>query len=204
MNLDQEISHLLDLMPASGRMFCKIINKPQQSQVIEAPIPKPWGQTSRPVYINFDLWRRLNRGERDLLLLASVSNVLGVKWFKPDIYQAITLAGLAGLTVETMQSDALGMIVAGSLTAIAVTQIWRSNRSVRKYLETDEKAIQVAQRRGYTEVEAARSLLSAIEALPALENRPGLDFVELIRCQNLKVIGNLSPVGVPENVRKNF
>ncbi|ELR96266.1 DUF3318 domain-containing protein [Gloeocapsa sp. PCC 73106] len=202
MNLDQEITHLLDLMPASGRMFTRIINKPQQSQVIDAPVPKPWNQASRPIYINFDLWRLLSRGERDLLLLATVSNILGIQWFKPNLYQGITLAGLAGLTLQIIQKDTVGIIVAGSLTAIAIRQIWRDNQSLSKQLEADEKALKISQRRGYTEVDAAKSLLSAIEALPQLENRPSLSFVELIRCQNLKVIGNLSPVGVPENLKK--
>lgn len=200
-NLDQEITRLLDIMPASGRMFAKIVHKPQQSQVILAPIPKPWGATTRPIYINFDLWRKLSRGQRDLLLLASISNVLGVQWFKPNIYQGIAIAGLAGLLVEATQKDAVGMIVAGSLTAIAVSQIWRNNRSLQKYLEADEKAVKTAARRGYTEVEAAKYLFTAIEILPELENRPSLDFVELLRCQNLRVMGNISPLGIPEKVR---
>ncbi|TVQ43615.1 MAG: DUF3318 domain-containing protein [Gloeocapsa sp. DLM2.Bin57] len=202
MNLDQEINRLLDIMPASGRMFGKIINKPQQTQVIVAPTPKPWSQATRPLYINFDLWRQLSRGERDLLLLTTISNVLGVQWLKPNIYQGIALAGLTGVVVQATQKDALGIIVAGSLTAIAINQIWRNNRSLQKYLEADEKAIKIAARRGYTEVEAAKYLLSALESLPQLENRQGLDFIELLRCQNLRVLGNISPVGIPENVRK--
>jgi len=201
-NLDQEINRLLDIMPASGRMFAKIINKPQQNKVIDAPTPKPWGSATRPIYINFDMWRQLSRGERDLLLLATVNSVLAIQWFKPDIYQAVSLAGITGVVVEAIQRDAVGVVVAGSLTAIAIAQIWRSNQSVQKYLESDEKALQVAVRRGYTEVEAARYLLSAIETLPQLENRSNLDFVELLRCQNLRVIGNISPVGIPENLRK--
>ncbi len=202
MNLDQEITRLLDIMPASGRMFAKIINKPQQNQVIVAPTPKPWSQATRPLYINFDLWRRLSRGERDLLLLATISQVLAVQWFKPNIYHAIALAGITGVVVQATQKDPVGIVVAGGLSAIALTQIWRNNRSLQRYLEADEKALKIAARRGYTEVDAARHLLSAIETLPELENRPGLDFVELLRCQNLRVLGNISPVGIPENVRK--
>lgn len=202
MNLDQEITHLLDIMPASGRMFTKIVNKPQQTLVIEAPTPLPWNQGIRPIYINFDLWRLLSRGQRDLLLLATVSNILAVRWLKPDIFQGITLVGLAGLTTEIVQSDPFGIVIAGGLTAIAVSQIWRNNRSLAKQLEADQKALSIAQRRGYTEVDAARHLLGAIEILPQLENRNSLNFTDLIRCQNLRVIGNLSPIGVPENIRK--
>lgn len=200
MNLEPEISRLLDLMPASGRMFTKIVSKPQQSQVIEAPFPPPWKLDSRPIYINFDLWRKLSKAQRDLLLLRAVSSVTGIKWFKPDWYQALTLAGLLGTTVEIIQADAVGIIAAGSLSAIAATQIWRSNRSLQRELEADTAALKVAQRRGYPEGEAARYLLTAIETVATIERR-SLSFIELIRSQNLKAIANLSPVGVPENIR---
>lgn len=201
MNLDAEISHLLELMPASGRMLTKIVSQPQQAKVIETSLPMPWQQGSRPILINFDLWRNLSRPQRDLLLLRSVSSLIGVKWFKPNIYQAITAAGLLGLAIEISQADAVGIIVAGGLTAIATNQIWRSNRSLQKELDADESAIKVAARRGYTETEAARHLLSALETVAQIENRP-LNFTELLRSQNLRVIGNLSPIGVPSNLRQ--
>ncbi len=200
MNIEPEIKRLLDLMPASGRMFTKIVSKPQQSQVIDAPFPLPWKRHRRLIYINFDLWRRLSRPQRDLLLLRTVSNLIGIKWFKPDVYQGITLAGLVGLTVEVIQIDVVGMIVAGGLTAIAASQIWRTNRSMQKELEADEAAIKVALRRGYTEVEAATNLVEAIEAVVKIERRRSLNFMELIRCQNLRAIANISPVGVPQNL----
>ena len=200
MNIEPEINRLLDLMPASGRMFTKIVSKPQQSQVIDAPFPLPGKRNRRLIYINFDLWRRLSRPQRDLLLLRTVSNVVGIKWFKPDVYQGITLAGLVGLIVEVIQIDVVGMIVAGGLTAIAASQIWRTNRSMQKELEADEAAIKVALRRGYTEVEAATNLVEAIEAVAKIERRRSLNFVELIRCQNLRAIANISPVSVPENI----
>ena len=199
MNLEPEISRLLDLMPASGRMFTKIVSKPQQSQVIDAPFPPPWKLDSRPIYINFDLWRKLSRVQRDLLILRAVSSVTGIKWFKPDWYQALTLAGILGMAVEMIQADAVGIVAAGSLSAIAATQLWRSNRSVQKELEADASAIKIAQRRGYSEGEAAGHLLSAMETVTMLERR-SLSFSELIRSQNLKSIANLSPVGVPENI----
>jgi hypothetical protein len=34
MNQDNEISHLLDLMPASGRMMTRIVSKPESTKVI--------------------------------------------------------------------------------------------------------------------------------------------------------------------------
>lgn len=201
MDLDQEISHLLEIMPASGRMYLKVVSKPQQGKVIEAPFPLPWKLETRPIYINFDLWKKLSRQQRDLLFLQAVSSLLQIQWFKPDIYQGVTLVGLAGVTMQIIQGDALGVVVAGSLTALGANQIWRKNRLMSRQLEADEKAILVALRRGYSEVEAATYLLEAIEVVAELENRPGLDFSELIRSQNLKAMANLSSVGVPPQIR---
>ncbi|MGH2414644.1 MAG: DUF3318 domain-containing protein, partial [Microcystaceae cyanobacterium] len=96
MNLESEISRLLDVMPASGRMLTKIVSKPQQSKVIDIFFPMPWNRDSRPIYINFELWRRLSKPQRDLLILRAVSSLTGIKWFKPDIYQGVALAALLG------------------------------------------------------------------------------------------------------------
>ncbi len=202
MNIEPEIRRLLDLMPASGRMYTKIVSKSQQNQVINAPFPMPWKMSDRYIYINFNLWRRLSKPQRDLLLLRAVSNVLGIKWFKPSWDRGIVLAGLLGVALEGIQGDSVGIVVAGGLSAIAASQIWRNNRSIQKELEADETAIKVAQRRGYIETEAAAHLLSAIEAVAEIEGRLSLNFSELIRTQNLKTIANISPIGVPQGVRQ--
>lgn len=195
-----EIRRLSDLMPASGRMMTKIVGKREQTKVIDCAFPLPWNQERR-ILINFDLWLRLSQPQRDLLLLQTVSWLTSVKWFKPDIYQGVVLAGLLGATVEMFQGDAVGTLVAGGLSTIAGTRIWRTNRSQASQLNADDAAILVAQRRGYKEAEAARHLLSAIEAVAKIEGRPSLDFIELIRCQNLRAITGLSPVGVPETIK---
>ena len=202
MNLDSEISRLLDLMPATGRMLTKIVSRPQQSKVIDTPFPMPWERGLRPIFINFDLWKQLSRPERDLTLLRGVSVLTGVRWFKPDIYQGITLAGLVGLTAQIVQGDAVGIVVAGALTAIAGNRVWRTNRTLEREITADEEAIKVAIRRGYTQTEASRQLLNAIETIAKIEGRQSLSFTELIRSQNLKTMGNLSPVGVPDIVRQ--
>ena len=202
MNLDSEISRLLDLMPATGRMLTKIVSRPQQSKVIDTPFPMPWERGLRPVFINFDLWKQLSRPERDLTLLRGVSVLTGVRWFKLDIYQGITLAGLVGLTAQIVQGDAVGIVVAGALTAIAGNRVWRTNRTLEREITADEEAIKVAIRRGYTQTEASRQLLNAIETIAKIEGRQSLSFTELIRSQNLKTMGNLSPVGVPDMVRQ--
>jgi hypothetical protein len=196
-----EIRRLLDVMPASGRMMTKIVSKPEQAKVIDSYFPLPWNQ-ERPIFINFDLWRRLSKPQRDLLLLRTVSWLTGIKWFKPDVYQGVVVAGLLGAMVQLIQGDAVGVVVAGGLTAIAGTRIWRTSRSQQSELNADEAAIRVAQRRGYTETEAAEQLLSAIEMMAQLERRASLNFTELIRCQNLRAIAGLSPVGVPDTLKK--
>ncbi len=195
-----EIRRLLDVMPASGRMTTKIVSKPEQAKVIDASFPQPWNQ-ARPIYINFDLWRRLTKPQRDLLLLQMVSWLTGVKWFKTDIYQGVVLAGLLGGILEAAQSDVVGVAVAGGLSAIAAFRIWRTNKSQESELNADAAAIKIAQRRGYSEVEAAQHLLLAIEAVAKIEGRSSLNFTELIRCQNLRAIAGLSPVGIPESYK---
>ncbi|MFM6064562.1 MAG: DUF3318 domain-containing protein [Microcystis panniformis] len=203
MNQDNEISHLLDLMPASGRMMTRIVSKPESTKVIETNFPLPWQRGVRPIPINFDLWRQLSRSQRDLVLLRAVCVLTAVKWFKPDLDRVIALAGMIGLTVETLQTDAVGMAVAGGLTALAINRIWREKRSPQRELDADEAALKVAVRRGYTETEAAKSLLSAIETIAEIEGRSSLNFNELLRCQNLKKLANLSFVGVPDQVRQS-
>lgn len=199
MNPDSEIRRLLDLLPASGRMKAKIVSKPQQPMVIEYYFPQPWVQ-EWPIVINFDLWSRLSKPERDLLILGAVSWLSSGNWLKPDLYQGLVVAGVLGAVVELFQADAVGVIVSGGLSAIATMQIWRTNHSLKLETEADEAAIRVAQRRGYTEVEAARHLLSAIQAIAKIEGR-SLKFNQLIRCQNLRAIAGLSTVGVPNPLK---
>ncbi|MEA5505081.1 DUF3318 domain-containing protein [Halotia wernerae UHCC 0503] len=193
-----EIRRLLDIMPASARMTTKIVSKPEQAKVIDAVFPLPWNQ-ERPIYINFDLWLRLAKPQRDLLLLQKVSWLTGVKWFKPNIYQGVVLAGLLGGLIESAQSDVVGVAVAGGLSAIALVRIWRTNKSQESELNADATAIKIAQRRGYSETEAAQHLLSAIEAIAKIEGRGSFTFTELMRCQNLRAIAGLSPVSIPKN-----
>ena len=197
---DPELGRLLDLMPASGRMLCKLVSQPVQSGVITAELPLPWNR-SREIRINLDLWHQLPQSQRDVMFLRTVCWSTGVQWFKPDLYRALTLAGVVGVLIESAQSDAVGVIVAGGLAALAGTQIWRQSRGSQTELEADEAALQVAQRRGYTEVEAARHLYAAIESVARIEGRPSLNFAELLRAQNLRAIAGLSPVGVPESIR---
>jgi len=201
MNPDFEMRRLLDVMPASGRMATKLVSKPEQRVVVDSTFPMPW-MSDRPIWINFDLWNRLSRPQRDLLILRTVSWLTGVKWFRPSLYQGVVLAGVVGGIVELVQGDPVGMIAAGGLTAIAGAQIWRANRNTQTELDADEAALRVAQRRGYEELEAARHLLSAIETVAEIEGR-SLNFIELLRSQNLRSIAGVSPVGVPDRARQS-
>ncbi|NET09685.1 MAG: DUF3318 domain-containing protein [Merismopedia sp. SIO2A8] len=199
-----ELGRLQDLMPASGRMFCKLQHRPEQPTVIDAPLPFPWQRGARSIYLNLDLWNQLPEAQRDLLLLRIVSWNVAVRWFKFDLYRGLAAAGLLGTLVELSQADAIGVLVSGGLTALAATQIWRSHRSTQVELEADETAIATAQRRGYAKIDAARHLLAAIESVARIEGRPALSFEELLRCQNLKAIAGVSPVGIPHQQRKNL
>lgn len=160
------------------------------------------GIKNGPININFDLWFRLGKSQRDLLLLQTVSWLTGVKWFKPNIYQVVLVAGLIGGLVESTQSDVVGVVIAVGLSAIAGFRIWRTNQSPELELDADAAAIRIAGRRGYSESEAAEHLLSAIETVAKIEGRSGLSFNELIRCQNLRAIAGLSPVGLPKSYMK--
>lgn len=185
-----EIRRLSALMPASGRINTKIITKPEQAKVIDVSFPPPW-RGERPIYINFDLWSRLTKPQRDMLLLQSVCWLTGVRWFKPELHQGLVVAGLIGGLFESSQQDAVGVIAACGVSTLALVRIWRVNNSQESQVNADTAAIRIAQRRGYSEVEAAEYLLGAIEAVAKIEGRSTLNFIELIRCQNLRSIAGL-------------
>lgn len=202
MNVAQEIEYLRDLMPASGRMLVKLIVKADRQATIEAPFPYPW-QRSRKIYLNIHHWRQLSRAERDLLLLRTVSWVIGIRWLKWDWYRAATIAGTIATIAETAQGDPLGIVAAGSLTAFAARQVWRRSRSSDQDISADEAAVSLAQRRGYGAETAALSLVQAIEHVAELEGRPSLEFTEILRCQNLRAIARLSSEPVVTPPRSN-
>ena len=194
-----EIRRLLNVIPASSRMTVKIVSKPKQPRVIDATFPLPWTR-ERVISINFNFWSSLPEPQRDLLILQKVSWLTQVKWFQPQIYQGVAITGLVAGVMESAQGDVLGVGVATGLSAMALLRIWRGNKSSELELNADLAAIAIAQRRGYSESEAAEHLLSAIEAIAGIQKNGSLDFNELIRCQNLRAIGNLSPVGIPKSI----
>jgi Protein of unknown function (DUF3318) len=200
-----EIRRLSELVPASGRKMVKILSKPEQVKVIDVSFPLPWNR-ERFIYINFDLWRKLTKPQRDILFLRWVSWLLEVRWFKADVYQVVIVAGLLGAFVELAQRDVVGVLAAVGLAGVGMLRIWKVNNSQESEISADNDAVNVAQRRGYSQTEAAEHLLNAIEIVAQIEVRSGsdsgrvshLDFHELVRCQNLRAISGLSPVGIPK------
>jgi hypothetical protein len=197
-NPNVEINRLRELMPASARMKTKLMLNDRQVDVIKAEFPRPWHKT-HAVTMNLELWERLTLPQRDLLFLRTVCWVTLADVLKPNWYQAMAGAGLAGGLFELVQGDAIGVLAAGGVMALAATQIWRGIKGPGIEVAADDKALQVAQRRGYELADAANALISAIETVPPLEGRRGLSVNELIRCQNLRVQGNLSDLPMPDS-----
>lgn len=189
LNCDAEIRRLLDVMPVSGRMNSKLVSNAAQTTMIECG-GSLLNLEHRPISINFDLWSQLPQPQRDLLLLRTVSWLKTSRWLKPELYQACAGVGLVGTLVELAQGDAVGVVVAAGLGAIATLQIWRNSRGLAVELEADNLALKVAQRRGYSEAEAAQHLMQAIKATAQLEGQTGLNVDELLRCQNLDAISH--------------
>jgi len=192
-----EIRRLRDLMPASGRMQTRLELNDRQPAVIAADLPRPWKDT-HAVTLNLGLWFQLAPAQRDLLFLRQVCWVTQTRLLSPGGYQLGVLAGLGVSGLELAQGDALGVLAGAGVAALAGLQVWRSLHGPKADIAADDKAVQVAQRRGYSQADAATALMDAIEAVPTLEGRRGLSVSELIRCQNLRAQAGLSSLPVPE------
>jgi hypothetical protein len=197
-NPNAEITRLRELMPASARMNTKLTLNDRQLDVIKAEFPVPWRQT-HTISMNLNLWQQLSVPERDLLFLRTACWVTQASLLKPNWYQAMAGAGLVGGAFELFQGDAIGVLAAGGVTALAAWQLWRGVKGPGTEIAADDKAVQVAQRRGYSQVDAASALIRVIEAVPPLEGRRVLTVNELMRCQNLRVQTGLSKATVPES-----
>ncbi|MBD0268461.1 MAG: DUF3318 domain-containing protein [Cyanobacteria bacterium Co-bin8] len=197
MDPNAEINRLRDLMPASGRMKTRLMLSESQPGLISADVPRPWNQT-HPVTLNLALWQQLTEPQRDLLFLRTICWVTAVNLLRPSWYQGLAATGIVGTLFELSQGDAVGVLTAAGLATLAGVQLWRTSRGVRVETAADEKAVEVAQRRGYTAAEAAQALLTAIETVPSIEGRSGLNAIDLIRCQNLRSLAGFSPAPLPE------
>ncbi|WP_008308915.1 DUF3318 domain-containing protein [Leptolyngbya sp. PCC 6406] len=185
-NTNAEISRLRELMPASGRMNTRLMLDDRLTSVIETPFPRPWHR-SHPITLNWVLWQEMSLPQRDLLFLQAVCWLSSVRLLKLEPYQGVVAAGAVMGIFELIQGDVVGTLAGGGLAAIAASQIWRSRQGAQSQIEADEAAIRVAQRRGYSEQEAIQYLLTAIEAVPVIEGRGVLNYLELLRTQNLRM-----------------
>lgn len=199
MNINEEISRLRDLLPASWRMTTSIKSKPEQLEAISSSQILPWTKGIQ-IGINFRLWRQLAEAERDLLVLHNISWRLQTKWLQTGAYQGVAAMSLVGGIVEAVQGDVTGIAIAILLGTIGINQIVRGNKSSQVQVQADNEAIEIAQKRGYGEAEAARALLEAIPAAARLMGRNTPEFTELIRCQNLRAIAGLSKTPIPDGV----
>ncbi len=203
MNINEEIARLRDLLPASWRMTTSIKSKSEQPELIASSQILPWAKGSQ-IEINFRLWRQLVEAERDLLLLREISWRQQTKWLQVGIYQGVGAMAVIGGVVETVQGDVTGIAIAFLLGTIGINQIVRGNKSSQVQILADNEAIAVAQKRGYSEAEAAKALLEAIPAAAKLSGRDKPEFTELIRCQNLKAIAGLSKTPIPDKAINDF
>ncbi|NJK33762.1 MAG: DUF3318 domain-containing protein [Oscillatoriales cyanobacterium SM2_2_1] len=191
-----EIARLKDLLPASWRMNT-IVQAVGQTGVIGVTSARfPW-QSAVEIGINFPLWQELTLAQRDLVFLRSVAWGQEQRLYRPGRFQAVTLLAVLGGIAELAEGDLVGVAIAVLLAGVGGSQVWRQTQGSQAQLAADQEAIALCQRRGYQEQEAAQALLGAIPLLAKLEGRSTPDFVELIRCQNLRAIAGLSRMTVP-------
>ena len=202
MNINEEISRLRDLLPASWRMTTAI--KPQEEmELISSSQILPW-QKGTQVLINFRLWRQLPESYRDMLLLHEISWREQTRWVQLGVYHGVTALSVIGGIVETVEGDVTGIAIALLLGTIGINQILRSHKSSQMRVQADNEAIAVAQKRGYREIEAAKAMLEAIPAAAKVSGRSIPEFTELIRCQNLKAIAGISKSTIPNTAINDF
>ncbi len=199
MNINEEIARLRDLLPASWRMTTSIKSKPELSKPIASLPILPW-QKGTQVNIDFRLWRQLPEAQRDMLLLYEVSWRQQTKWLQTGAYQGVAAIAIVGGIIETVQGDVTGIAIALLLGTIGINQILRTNQSSQVQVQADNEAIEIAQKRNYSQIEAARALLEAIPAIARLMGRSTPEFTELIRCQNLRAIAGLSKTTIPDTI----
>ena len=199
MNINEEIARLRDLLPASWRMTTSIKSKAELSKPIASLPILPW-QKGTQVNVDFRLWRQLPEAQRDMLFLYEVSWRQQTKWLQTGVYQGVAAIALIGGIIETVQGDVTGIAIALLLGTIGINQILRTHKSSQVQVQADNEAIEIAQKRNYSQVEAARALLEAIPAIARLMGRSTPEFTELIRCQNLRAIAGLSKTTIPDTM----
>ncbi|MDB9493282.1 DUF3318 domain-containing protein [Spirulina major CS-329] len=189
-HIQDEIRRLRELMPASGRMLITIAAAPQQPEAIAAPFPSPWRRDRFRITLNFARWLPLPQAQRDLLLLRAVTWQLQGRGVQVKGIHGLVALGVVGTGFEWVQHNAVGVVVAGGLTAIALRRAWRDYHGPERDLDADAAALQVAERRGYSLPAAAEHLYLGLEAIAA----PHPNGIELLRIQTLRAIAHRPPI----------
>ncbi|MEI6427020.1 MAG: DUF3318 domain-containing protein [Pseudanabaena sp. ELA607] len=196
MNLSDEIPRLRDLLPAAWRMQTTIKIKNEQMEVIASRLQFGIAGAVQ-IHLNSRLWQELSEPQRDLVFLREIAWRQTTNWVQFGAFQGLSLLGVAGLAIESIDGDAMGIAVATLLAGVGAQQILRQHRSAENEVNADTEAIDIAQRRSYSEKDAAEALLEAIPAIAKLENRYKPSFTELIRCQNLRILTGQATVKMP-------
>ncbi len=196
MNPSDEIARLRDLLPAAWRMQTSIKIKNDQPEVISSRLQFNIAGAVQ-IYLNSRLWQELSMSQRDLIFLREVAWRQTTTWFQLGTFQGLAVLGATGLIIEAIDGDFMGIAIAVLLTGVGLQQLLRRQRSAETEITADAEAIDIAQRRNYSEQDATISLLEAIPAIAKLEGRHKPSFTELLRCQNLRILSGQSNIKMP-------
>ena len=183
----QEIQRLRDLLPASLRPLLAIAPAKAVSGSLIGIKPRPPWSPNGTVEIEFPRWLSLPQPQRDLLFLREAGWFDGRNWLQPGLYQGLAAAGSLATVVELALHNPLSVLLAGSLTGLAVRQVWRNVNSDNAQFDADEFALRRAQYRGYDRREAARHLLAALETVQRVDRT---DVLTVLRLQRLQAIAS--------------
>ena len=183
----QEIQRLRDLLPASLRPLLAIAPAPGISNKLIGVRPRPPWSPNGTIEIQFSRWMSIPQPQRDLLFLREAGWFDGRNWLQPGLYQGLAAAGSLATVVELALHNPLSVLLAGSLTGLAVRQVWQNVNSDNAEFDADEFALRRAQYRGYDRRDAARHLLAGLETVQRVDRT---DVLTVLRLQRLKAIAS--------------
>jgi hypothetical protein len=126
------------------------------------------GRDEVEIQIDLAKWENLALDQRNLLLWHEVARIQNDTIPREGWEMAALAIGLGGAVGELWVQDGLLLLLALTLCGVSGYRLWQKNNSekfIRESLEADEKAIQLAQRFGYSLPNAYKSLGSALKTL---------------------------------------